>query len=492
MEIAVKVGHKFALNDNSHLYGLRDGNILEMRPDGFFKGALERKHHCILTTQHDYWELRGTHDHKSYNQKVLDLKKFRTSRFSNGKYMWDYSDFEEIPEELEQEKKRPVDYFIDFKFLLDKKIITKSQFDAIYDKSRDPGRIYIDRALESYIFDEDVHVRRKSEYSNRKGSITSGTYYVASSGGDYTTWKLAVDDIADLTGDISILGKDAEEMAESNIITYDINTGSYKTIFGVKSGSEHNGGAYGNGHRISWGTSNYFYFNSNNVNNVIVQDLAYNTANNSFGIRLYVGFNTTPCIIQRCLAKGVDSGDYVIHCVYASKKIIVRNNIGYNTHNGIYLDNSNVFTQWEFYNNTLIDEGAYGLNITNDPGQPGTIICKNNLLLNNATADINNPGVIDTHSKNVTSDATSPDTSYRSKDMITNSVFKDYANDDFRLKKDGDTTNLAILDDGDYLSGIGSPAQFSDDIQRQTRNKWYIGASEIAGVGNAIFFAANF
>lgn len=484
MEIAVKVGHKFGPKDDRHIKGLRDGNILAIRPDGFFTGALERKHHCILTTQHDYWDLRGTHDHKSHNQKVLDLKKFTTSRLSNGLYSWDYS--LKGLEEPEEEKIRPVDSLVDFKFLLDANIITLSQFDAIYDKSRDPGIIYVDRALDDYIFDEDVHVRQVSRYSKNKGSVTAGTYYVGSSGADYTTWKLAIDNIANLTGDISILGKTAEEMAENDLITFDVNTGAHTTIFGVASGQKHDGGVYGSGHRINWGFEDAFLFdevNNGDVNKVTVQDLAFDGAGTyRYSIYCYDGFNTTPLVVQRCLMKGGTNSRYLVQCTTNGKRAIIRNNITYDCDCGVYLDNTWAFTQWEIYNNTFID-GTYGIRITYDPGSAGNLLCKNNICVNNATADFLNTGAIDTHSKNVSSDATSPDVAYRSKDIITNSVFKDYAGNDFRLDSGGDATNLAILDDGDDLSGIGSPAQFSDDIEDQARSTWYIGASEIVAAG---------
>lgn len=89
-------------------------------------------------------------------------------------------------------------------------------------------------------------------------------------------------------------------------------------------------------------------------------------------------------------------------------------------------------------------------------------------------------GTFGTHAKNVSEDATSPDAAYQSKDVHTNSVFENYGSDDYRLDSGGDTTNLAILDDGDDLSGT-----FTDDIEGQTRSTWYIGASEIVGAAPA-------
>jgi hypothetical protein len=67
--------------------------------------------------------------------------------------------------------------------------------------------------------------------------------------------------------------------------------------------------------------------------------------------------------------------------------------------------------------------------------------------------------------------------------LIKTAVIVDAAAGTFKFSIAGDATNLAILDDGDDLSGIGSPAQFSDDVIEQSRSTWYIGASEIVAAG---------
>jgi hypothetical protein len=72
----------------------------------------------------------------------------------------------------------------------------------------------------------------------------------------------------------------------------------------------------------------------------------------------------------------------------------------------------------------------------------------------------------------------SPDAAYRGKDFHTNTIFNGYATNDYTLDAAGDSTNLAVCDDGDDLSGT-----FTDDIIGQTRSTWYIGASEIVSAG---------
>ncbi|GAG74655.1 unnamed protein product, partial [marine sediment metagenome] len=107
-----------------------------------------------------------------------------------------------------------------------------------------------------------------------------------------------------------------------------------------------------------------------------------------------------------------------------------------------------------------------------------------NLLFGNGTDYVDAGGDAGvTSAKNVTQDSTSPDgATYQDwdpDDPATPTCFSNYAGDDFTL----DETE-ATLDDGDDLSGIGAPAEFSDDVEGNSRSTWYIGASEFAAAAD--------
>ena len=129
------------------------------------------------------------------------------------------------------------------------------------------------------------------------------------------------------------------------------------------------------------------------------------------------------------------------------------------------------------YNNTFIGLTYSGINQNQSP-TGATLNMKNNLCQDNRFDYADVGGGFGTHAFNVSEDATSPDAAYQNKDVHTNSVFKNYGADDYRLDSGGDATNLQTLDDGEDLSGT-----FTDDIEGQTRNTWYIGASEIVAAG---------
>ena len=88
---------------------------------------------------------------------------------------------------------------------------------------------------------------------------------------------------------------------------------------------------------------------------------------------------------------------------------------------------------------------------------------------------------VDTHAKNVSEDASSPDDAYDNLNCHdATSCFTDWANDDYHLDSGG--SEITTLDDGDDLSGT-----FTDDIDGDTRSTWYIGADEIVAVGRTTY-----
>jgi hypothetical protein len=135
-------------------------------------------------------------------------------------------------------------------------------------------------------------------------------------------------------------------------------------------------------------------------------------------------------------------------------------------------------------NNTVIN--CYN-GIDTDSTSGGTQSLVNNLVQDgNVSGSDYVKGGTWSSAKNISEDATSPNAAYQSKDVHTNSVFQDYANDNFKLDSGGDVTNLAIVDDGDDLS-----VNFTDDIIGQTRSTWYIGASEIVAGGFTVPLAMH-
>ena len=476
MEIAIKVGDKRHLPVNNYLQGWRDGQIIEAREDGFHWGESARRHHCIIRTQHDFWEIRGGTDWKAWNNKIREFKKFFYPVDSEGKYPWERPD----GIRLDEERIRPRDRYIDFLWLLEQGIINEAQFKNIYDRSIDPGLIYIDRDLDTYLFHEDV--RPRTEIIKNQGE-SEGTFYIGtgdSSGydGAYATLTLFEADLAaTLTGDLT--GEhDGEETAIAADITFDLDTDAYLFKITAKSGEEHNGGAYGNGARINYGTFDDIFFDeteSGTLNDLEISKLALNIGGSSnVGLQLVDGADTGTWTFNRLLIKGDgDSGSAIAGG--SPDNIHIRNCVIYDCGGSGIGGSYRLNTSCIICNNTVI--GCLN-GFHQDAPSSGSLTFKNNLAQANTNDYLDDGAGFGTTACNVSEDATSPDAAYQSKDVHTNSVFLDYANDDFRLDSEGDATNLAILDDGEDLSG-----SFTDDIQGQTRSTWYIGASEIVTAG---------
>jgi hypothetical protein len=200
------------------------------------------------------------------------------------------------------------------------------------------------------------------------------------------------------------------------------------------------------------------------------------------GFWLINGGDTGLILINRVLITGDGDSLNGIDILNNATNVTIRNSIIYGIGNasgesGIKLDGDAAVT-WSLYNNTIVS--CYD-NISQAKAVIGsaTLLIKNNLTQGGTNADWADTGAgFGTSAFNISEDGTSPNAAYQNKDVHTNSVFKNYAGDDYRLDPAGDVTNLAILDDGEDLSGT-----FTDDIEGQTRSTWYIGASEIVGAG---------
>ncbi|MBU0964724.1 hypothetical protein KKC06_06820 [Patescibacteria group bacterium] len=286
MELLLKVGGS---QDPRHW---RDGQIIDIRPDGFHKeGTLQRKHHCVLTLPGDYWQLRGSTNWKWSGQKVYDnIKKYLVAVDSQGKYPWEQTML------LDEKRLRRRDWFFDFKLLLDLGLITPSQFDAIYDKKKDPGTIFIERAFDQIVRNEYSHQRLSSKYSLARGSVSSGTFSIGAALNYATVTAFEADIIipgdGPLTGNLT--GEHAnEETVISTGIVFDVDTAGYLLKLTAASGAEHNGGAYGNGARVNFGTYDYLKLDETtdgHLDDAEISNLAFDISGvNDYGLLSYDG-----------------------------------------------------------------------------------------------------------------------------------------------------------------------------------------------------------
>ncbi len=481
MELLLKVG------GSQNPVHWRDGQIADIRPDGFHKGDLTRKHHCVLTLPGDYWKLRGSTDWKWPGQLVYDnIKKYLVAVDSQGKYPWEQT------VKLEEKRLRRRDWFIDYKMLLDLGLITKGQFEAIYNKEKDPGIIYIERAFDQLIKNEYVDQRLPSKYSLVKGTVSEGVFSIGS-GLNYDTVTAFEADIitpgeGPLTGDLT--GEhNNEETSISSEVLFDVDTATYLLKLTAASGAEHNGNAYGNGARINYGTSDRININettNGDTDDVEISKLAIDASGSgNRALYLYDGGDDGNITLNRILIKGDADTAGGVETGSNLHNIIITNNIIYGCSASIGLKFGSSHINTELVVNNTVIKCSTGIHQNQSSG--GAIrTTKNNLCQGNTTDYVDDGDGWGTTGTNISEDNTSPDAAYQSKDVHTNSVFKDYDNDDYRLDSGGDVTNLAILDDGEDLSGT-----FRDDIQGQTRATWYIGASEIVAGGETHELSAS-
>jgi len=474
MILLFKIGTKFL---DAPETGWRDGQLVDFRADKKYT-ELESKHFLILQTSLSLEDVLGSTNLKLAATKQLDFLKYFNRADSSGKYPWDTF--------YKADSIRPRDWFLDYKRLLDAGIIDKTTFENIYNHDKIVTPIYIDRDVSTYLLYEDNSSRLVSDFSATKGSISSGTYQIGTgAGADYATVTTFEADIAAQLTD-NLTGEHQNEETEiAASVTFDTDTNGHLLKLTAESGAEHNGGSYGNGARINYPGYGYISFDETtdgHLDDIEISNLAIDASGNNSGVYLSDGGVSGTWTVSRMLFKCDASTNHGIRKAsgggVSACKIL--NNIVYGatetSATGIFFHSgaSTVYV----YNNTVI--GCYNNFRQDDDALNGTVYFKNNL----AQADAGGSDYVDdgagfgTTGTNVSEDATSPDASYRSKDLHTNSVFKDYASNDYRLNSAGDATNLAILDDGEDLSGT-----FTVDIQGQTRSTWYIGASEILASG---------
>lgn len=473
MQWLFKIGNKkpvVTLEDRLKYW--TDGQLVDIRESGCYKPM---KGFLILEDGQDFWKVRGDTDWKSTKESVYELKKLLYVPDALGKYPWDYGYNEET--KLQMVRNR----FIDYKRLLDAALITRSEFDAIYNKSQSV-LLNVSFDIKSRLLTELTDLRLLNEYSDITASIAqdgagsgTGGGFTIGAAGDYATPNAFEADLAaTLTGDLHGLHLN-EQTTTGAAITFDLDTNGHTLYLTAETGCAHNGGAYGNGARISFGAADGIFVDETNdgdLDDFEISKLAFLGANNLSCILISDAGNSGGITVNRCLFDGNGSTNIKGVTVGASgNNVTITNNIAYDCDSIGYSLNT-ADRVYAVYNNSSIKNGV-GF-FQDHPTVSTNLIFKNNLAQDNTTDYSNDGGGWGTHAYNVSEDATSPDAAYQSKDVHTNSVFEDYGGDDYRLDPDGDATNLQILDDGEDLSGT-----FADDIAGQTRSTWYIGASEI-------------
>lgn len=484
MERLFKVRNQYPLNHPNYLLGHKDGQQIDMRPDGFFlpsEQSNHRKSQCVITTPEDYWTVRGSTDWKSTIGTVLEMKKLIGVADSNGKNAWEAG-------YLESEKQpRKRDWFTDFKFLLDMGWITQAQFDSIYNPAINHIPISLNVAQANYLFHEDGATRRESQYSsliNAPEFVSTGTFTIGAAGSDYTTVSGFVADIdADLTGDLTGEIKD-EEIAESTVIVFDpgTNSGNLLKLTSV-SGAEHDGTGYGNGARINFTSADRLSINQATgkaLDDFELSNIAFDISGTNRAIDLVDGGDAGLFTVNRIFVTGDTSSIVGIDISDQARNLLVKNNIICNigeaaNDSGILIEHISAGRTLELYNNTFAKN--YENIRHNQASSSATLTIKNNITQGDTGGgDFVTVGAgWGTTAKNISEDATSPDVALRSINLHdATSNFQDYTNDNYLMASGG--SEIDTLKAGEDLTGI-----FTDDIIDNTRlaATFFIGASWI-------------
>jgi hypothetical protein len=455
IEVLVKVGTRLADKSlEAKQKSWMDGQIIDIRPAGYYKSKYSRQHHAVI-------ELPNV------RLDNFEIKKKLSVKDDNGKYKWE--------DGFTQSKELKREWFIDFKSLLDRGLITQDIFKQIYDRKLEHERIVLNNTdLSSLLKNEETNERIDKTTLNLKASVSSGTYSIGS-GLDYDDLVAFEADIAAAqTGEL-VAEHNAEETTYNSDLTFNHDNSSYNLIIRPQTGDGHNSTSWQSDKaRLSFGGYDSLVLDCTGTAEVIIEDMQI--SKDGAGYPTIDPKADGGNKIQRCILRNTQTTNN-INIVEANtyRDVTLINNIIYATQAGngsagIILHGPSSGKTHTVYNNTVakFDNNIY----QDDTSIGGTLNCKNNLAQGGITNDYKDDGGgFGTHSKNVSEDATSPDASYQSLDK--HSVFNDYSNDDYGLSS-SDTD----LDDGDDLSGT-----FTDDIDGDTRSDWYIGADEFKDGG---------
>lgn len=324
-------------------------------------------------------------------------------------------------------------------------------------------------------------------------NATSGTVTVKSSGGDYSTLNAALSgesgDLVTKTIQINIETYAFEDTTDADTGTgYTVSSSYYIKITSPE--SERHAGVWSSAkarHKITSysGTGNFGIVIQENYTIIEwqQQDVSPPSAGSSSDEMIGIGVvDANFCTVRYCIVRktgvafngniigilfyaAVDPPDSEGYCYRNIAYDMVAATDGYGILlNGYTSDSGNI--DFYLHNNTIYNCSSAGFNI----GYYTYLTAKNNFAggCGDDYLASNFGGV--TTSKNITSDATSPDgASYQGKTAYSN-YFVDYTNKDFHLK----STDTVLKDAGDNL---GSP--YDTDIDGETvTGTWDIGADE--------------
>jgi len=501
LDILVKVGAKRADHDPSQQYDWLDGQIISIKPSGSYAEGLSertRKSHCVIETPHDYFSLFNASgwDDLCTRSLFYDFKKrFYPANFE-GKFP-----FIETKELDYETPHRIRDYFIDFKRLLDAKIITDTQYKSIYDKSRNHDKIYLDRDPVTYILNENDYTRLTPSVDVRPGTIDAAGTYTVGTGQTYADWSDAIADLpADIDaittpGNITLRGNTNEVISENTALLIALDTGAYTLTLDAASGVKHSG-IY-DGHRISFTTASDTFSldetNADTLSSTAIRDLAFLIADGAYtGAAAYVDIASTPGthIFERNIVSGVTKVNLNFGIRAANQwvgyGIIARNNIIYGVNTGLHANCTYATSSTVYYYNNTVAKCTIGVHQDNATVATTVAELKNNLCQGNTTDYVDDGAGWGATATNVSEDATSPDGgAYINLNCHdATSCFTDYDANNYLLAAGG--TELTTLDDGENLSGT-----FTDDIIGTERVGWYIGASEYVAAGGAVDVSAG-
>lgn len=482
-EILVKVGSRYAdPNNDGHFLSWRDGQVIGgIKPMGFRTGNMYG--FCLLLIKLpnvNYLDLGGkTQDEwGTWGRSNTLYEDLNHQKNVAGKHKWEFTETED---NKFKSKRRHSDYFIDVAQLLRLGHITVADVERIYDYSQKiiltlSGVMSIDEIL----MHEERDTREDPSKLEQHASITSGTHSIGNEL-DYDTvedFEAAIGSqlSGDLTGEVN-----DEEVPFGTDTTFDTDTNTNLLKLTAQSGDEHTGGAYGNGARINFDAFNDINFNettNGDLDDIEVSNLAFDIQGaGNIALNLVDGSDSGSWLVNRCLMKG-DSGTRIgiASRDATAQNINIRNNICYDITDGTFGDGIAFFmfsgAAFTIYNNTCI---ACRRGINNEANSTLTALVVQNNLTQANTTDMEGSGWPSNTAKNITEDDSGPDAAYDDTDVNTNSVFLNYGSDDFRINVAGDSTNLAIVDDGEDLSGT-----FTDDVQGAGRRAapFDIGASQ--------------
>jgi hypothetical protein len=197
---------------------------------------------------------------------------------------------------------------------------------------------------------------------------------------------------------------------------------------------------------------------------------------NRAGLSTQSGSDTADWEISKCLftrcSPAIKPGQ-----LGTGSKVSVWNNIMFDNGNaGFQHGYGTAGNTYVIYNNTICDTSGDGIEVR-DSAEDVDLYMKNNICNGNTTDYDVMTFDTESHSNNISEDATSPDVSYRSKAV----TFENEGGNDFHLGS-GDTN---AKDAGVDLSTDGDgQLSFSDDIDDDTRSgSWDIGADELVSAG---------